>query len=196
MKIDKAFESLFKELESISTEYIVIRNGVQAGTIKGAILKDHEIQTIPGIKILDGDELKTDDQILVADSIQPLPGPNGENNGYLIRYLTQRDIANQEKRVGISVGTINGDAVVSSGSNNTINFKSTDLSTIKELLDSKSEISQEEKEELTQLIETIINNNMPVSKGSFGKFKSIFDKYSDVALTVRAFIIKWLSTKN
>lgn len=187
---------IFEMLEKASIEYSVYRDGKEVGTIKGAIVDHHEIQTVPGIKLFDGDELRDSDQTLIADSVEPLTDLDGSHAGYMIKYLTQRDIAKQEKAAAISVGTINGDAIVSSGSNNTINFKSTDLSTIKELLDSKPKISQEEKEELTQLIETVVNNNVPVSKGAFGKFKSIFDKYSDVALTVGTFIIKWLSTMN
>ena len=57
----------------------------------------------------------------------------------------------------------------------------------------------EQKEMLEKLlnrIETIIEDNQPVSKGTFAKFANIFKKYPEIVNTVGAILLKWLSSKN
>jgi hypothetical protein len=51
-------------------------------------------------------------------------------------------------------------------------------------------------EQLLNRIETIIEDNHPVSKGTFAKFANIFKKYPEIVNTVGAILLKWLSSKN
>ena len=69
------------------------------------------------------------------------------------------------------------------------------IQNLKDIISSKTE-DKEILEKLLNRIETIIEDNQPVSKGTFAKFANIFKKYPEIVNTVGAILLKWLSSKN
>ena len=77
------------------------------------------------------------------------------------------------------------------------------LKELNELLPKELDISEKNRklykellEKLLNRIEIIIEDNQPISKGTFSKFADIFRKYPDVFNAVGAIITKWISSTN
>ena len=75
------------------------------------------------------------------------------------------------------------------------NLNKKDIQNLKEIISSKTEDKAMLKKLLNR-IETIFEDNQPVSKGTFSKFANIFKKYPDIVNVVGATLLKWLSSMN
>ncbi|MDF2792161.1 MAG: hypothetical protein K0S80_5263, partial [Neobacillus sp.] len=118
-----------------------------------------------------------------------------QNAGWQIKYLTEKQHKNgQDQKPSISIGTIYGGAIVGNQSSATIN-NGYNLDKIKELISSKPEEDQEKLNELIDLVKSLTENNVPVSKGTFGKFSDLLSKHSDIAIFLSQSIMNWLSGK-
>ena len=99
----------------------------------------------------------------------------------------------QQTTGNISIGNIGGSAIIGNQQYATIDNSS--IQNLKEIISNKTE-DKEMLEKLLNRIETIIEDNQPVSKGTFSKFAYIFKKYPDIVNVVGATLLKWLSSMN
>ena len=99
----------------------------------------------------------------------------------------------QQSIGNISIGNIGGSAIV--GNQQYAIIDNSSIQNLKEIISSKTE-DKEMLEKLLNRIETIFEDNQPVSKGTFSKFANIFKKYPDIVNVVGATLLKWLSSMN
>ena len=113
--------------------------------------------------------------------------------GVIAKYETNSQRMRQQTTGNISIGNIGGSAIIGNQQYATIDNSS--IQNLKEIISNKTE-DKEMLEKLLNRIETIIEDNQPVSKGTFSKFAYIFKKYPDIVNVVGATLLKWLSSMN
>lgn len=178
------------EFDDAFTEtFTIFKKSTQLGTVRGFFIgSNHEIQLEPSDNIDEGNILiHQDGKKYILDEVNPLP----ENCGYMVRYETEYSKSQHSPQ--ISIGTVNGGASIGDNNHNVFNSNSNDLSSIKTLLDSYSDIPVNQKDELLDLLKVTESSNLPMSKGFLSKFEAIFKKHSDLGVAVGIFIVKLLT---
>ena len=181
---------MFKDLSDI---YILERSGKINNDKIYAFFCSNEYQS--SIQTIDFKEILEDDILIHKDSgkrcividIKPL------KFGVIAKYETNSQRMRQQTTGNISIGNIGGSAIIGNQQYATIDNSS--IQNLKEIISNKTE-DKEMLEKLLNRIETIIEDNQPVSKGTFSKFAYIFKKYPDIVNVVGATLLKWLSSMN
>ncbi|MFC2542172.1 MAG: hypothetical protein ACFNUP_02935, partial [Leptotrichia hofstadii] len=147
------------------------------------------IQTIDFKEVLEDDILihKDSGKRCIIIDVKPL------KFGVIAKYETNSQRMRQQTTGNISIGNIGGSAII--GNQQYAAIDNSSIQNLKETISSKTE-DKEMLEKLLNRIETIIEDNQPVSKGTFSKFANIFKKYPDVLNAAGALLIKWLSSMN
>lgn len=181
---------MFKDLSDI---FILERAGKIINDKIYAFFCSNEYQS--SIQTIDFKEILEDDILIHKDSgkrcividIKPL------KFGVIAKYETNSQRMRQQTTGNISIGNIGGSAIIGNQQYATIDNSS--IQNLKEIISNKTE-DKEMLEKLLNRIETIIEDNQPVSKGTFSKFAYIFKKYPDIVNVVGATLLKWLSSMN
>ena len=188
-KFSDSETQMFKDLSDI---FILERAGKIINDKIYAFFCSNEYQS--SIQTIDFKEILEDDILIHKDSgkkcividVEPL------QSGVIAKYETNSQRVRQQQTMGnISIGNIGGSAIIGNQQYATIDNSS--IQNLKEIISSKTE-DKEMLEKLLNRIETIIEDNQPVSKGTFSKFAYIFKKYPDVLNAAGALLIKWFST--
>lgn len=148
------------------------------------------IQTIDFKDILEDDILihnETGKRCIIVD-IKPL------KRAVIAKYETETQRNREKQNIGnILIGSIGGSAII--GNQQYASIDNSSITNLKEIISNKVQ-DKELLEKLLNRIEIIIEDNQPISKGTFSKFASIFRKYPDVFNAVGAIITKWISSIN
>lgn len=108
---------------------------------------------------------------------------SAERNGILVQQSTP--IFNIENAYGSVIGT---------GNSATINYNASIQSLMEQVKQSDSP-DKEDMEKIVSLLEMIINNQVPPSKGLFSKFSGIMERHSWLSNSVAATILGWLMSQ-
>jgi len=189
-KFSESENQMFKDLSDI---FILERSGKIINDKIYAFFCSNEYQS--SIQTIDFKEILEDDILIHKDSgkrcividIKPL------KFGVIAKYETNSQRMRQQTTGNISIGNIGGSAIIGNQQYATIDNSS--IQNLKEIISNKTE-DKEMLEKLLNRIETIIEDNQPVSKGTFSKFAYIFKKYPDIVNVVGATLLKWLSSMN
>ncbi len=68
------------------------------------------------------------------------------------------------------------------------------LSNLKNEVQNSDSTDKEELQEIVQLLEMIVNNKVPASKGIFSKFSEIMERNSWITGSVMSTILSWLTS--
>nr|WP_293995167.1 hypothetical protein [uncultured Fusobacterium sp.] len=114
-------------------------------------------------------------------------------NGVIAKYETDFQRARYQKQnIGnISIGSIGGSSII--GNKQYASLDNSSIQNLKDIISNKNE-DKELLEKLLNRIEAIIEDNQPVSKGTFSKFNNIFKKYPDILNATGNLLLKWLSS--
>lgn len=189
-KFSDSETQMFKDLSDI---FILERAGKIINDKIYAFFCSNEYQS--SIQTIDFKEILEDDILIHKDSgkrciiidVKPL------KFGVIAKYETNSQRMRQQTTGSISIGNIGGSAII--GNQQYAAIDNSSIQNLKETISSKTE-DKEMLEKLLNRIETIIEDNQPVSKGTFSKFANIFKKYPDVLNAAGALLIKWLSSMN
>lgn len=189
-KFSDSETQMFKDLSDI---FILERAGKIINDKIYAFFCSNEYQS--SIQTIDFKEVLEDDILIHKDSgkrciiidVKPL------KFGVIAKYETNSQRMRQQTTGNISIGNIGGSAII--GNQQYAAIDNSSIQNLKETISSKTE-DKEMLEKLLNRIETIIEDNQPVSKGTFSKFANIFKKYPDVLNAAGALLIKWLSSMN
>ena len=157
-------------------------------TLKG-FFADRKIQLFSSIPIKRGDvlsHLSTENKYTVVD-VEPL-----SDEEYLVYYSHASSLPS------INIGTIQGNAIVGNQQNAVFNIGST-LPEIREFINKSTEIDKLDRQQLQELIDLanmVVNNNLPITGGFFGKFRPLFTKYGAITGAIIQSLIPWLLNRN
>lgn len=175
---------IFKDNQHI---FQVERNNVLLSkNVTGFFASNNEIQLNKPADVHSGDFLLSNDERYFVVSIQSLPN-------YLIASY-KSNIEYQQMRKNnqqINIGSITGNAVVGSQEKVIFNIKCT-FTDLQKLIDEKPIEDQERLNKLMDRIQTAVEENQPVSKGTFSHYLDLIEKYSDIAQALGNIITKWV----
>ena len=149
------------------------------------------IQTIDFKDILEDDILIHNDtgkRCIVVD-VKPL------RRAVIAKYETETQRTREQQKINnISIGSISGSAIIGNQQFATIDNSYTEY--LENLITKKPLEDQELLEKFLERVRIVIDDNQPVSKGTFAKFADILNKYPDIINSAGSLILKWLSSTN
>ena len=149
------------------------------------------IQTIDFKDIFEDDILIHNDtgkRCIVVD-VKPL------RTAVIAKYETETQRTREQQKINnISIGSISGSAIIGNQQFPTIDNSSTEY--LENLITKKPLEDQELLEKFLERVRIVIDDNQPVSKGTFAKFADILNKYPDIINSAGSLILKWLSSTN
>lgn len=187
-------------LRQMGIDYIVKRDSQPDRIEKGLINTEQSsgrkyIGFMPGTDILPDDVLVNPSGDLfyvietLTDSFMKKPH---QLKAY---YQTKREyeLSKQESQAIFNVQNAYGSVI---GTNNqaTINYN-TSIGEIKDRISHEKSSDKEDMEKIVSLLEMVVNNQVPPSKGLFSKFSDIMERHSWLSNSVAATILGWLMSK-
>lgn len=165
-------------------------------------LKNHEKETgKPYIGFMPGTDVKAED-ILVSPSgdtyyVTETETQFNRKEPFQLKAFFQTEREHQAaKQSSSSVFNIQNAYGSIIGTNNqaTINYTSA-VSELKEAVAADTSADKEQLEKIVSLLEMAVNDQVPLSKGLFSKFREVMERNSWITGSVANALISWLLTK-
>lgn len=187
-------------LRQMGIDYIVKRGSQPDRTEKG-LINTEQSSGRKYIGFMPGTDIKPDD-VLVNPSgdlfyiIETLTDSfNGKPHQLKAYYQTKREheLSKQQPQAVFNVQNVYGSVI---GTNNqaTINYNAS-IGEMKEKVTSELSPDREDMEKIISLLEMVVNNQVPPSKGLFSKFSDVMERHSWLSNSVAATILGWLMSK-
>lgn len=183
-------------------EFRIERNGELISTALG--LPNHEKAThkpyIGMLKNVDaniGDWLinPTNDRFLIEDKVADFAF--GEFQQYKMFYLTEAQVKKKSATSAstiFNIGTATGSVI---GTQSVVNMNYNDsIQNAKKQLESSASPDKEDLKQIINLLEMVVNNQVPVSKGLFSRFSAVMERNSWITGSISAALISWLTTQS
>lgn len=111
-------------------------------------------------------------------------------------YLTETEFNTQQKTSGTTVfniGTATGSVI---GTQSIVNMNYNDsIQDAKNRLESSTSPDKEDLKQIINLLEMVVNNQVPASKGLFSRFSEIMERNSWITNSISSALINWLTTQ-
>ncbi|WP_299514933.1 hypothetical protein [uncultured Rummeliibacillus sp.] len=178
-------------------DFVVIRNSVKSHEIRAFFANENKIQTMPNIDVQEDDWLlqKSSGKKFFIDDVRPIM-EGSINYGYILKYLSENKY-NREKQTNspsISIGTINGGAIIGNQESATIN-NGYNIEEIRKLISKAPLEEQEELNKMLDVVQTFIENEVPLNKGVLSKFSDLLAKHKEIAIFLGNSILGFLTQK-
>ncbi len=183
-------------------EFRIERNGELISTALG--LPNHEKAThkpyIGMLKNVDaniGDWLinPANDRFLIEDKVADFAF--GEFQQYKMFYLTEAQVKKKSATSAstiFNIGTATGSVI---GTQSVVNMNYNDsIQNAKKQLESSASPDKEDLKQIINLLEMVVNNQVPVSKGLFSRFSAVMERNSWITGSISAALISWLTTQS
>ena len=110
-------------------------------------------------------------------------------------YQTEKehDAAKQSSSPVFNIQNAYG-SVIGTGNQATINYNSA-ISELKQAVSSDTSADKEQLEKIVSLLEMVVNDQVPPSKGLFSKFREVMERNSWITGSVANALLSWLLTK-
>lgn len=180
--------------------YSVQRQLEQDRTEKGLINREKStgrayIGFMPGTDIKTGDTLinPSGDVFYIIETLtDSFQGKPHQLKAY---YQTERErqMSAQASKTVFNIQNAYG-SVIGNENCATINYN-TSIQTLKEHVKQSDSPDKESMEKIVSLLEMMVNNQVPPSKGLFSKFSDVMERHSWLSSSVAATILGWLMSK-
>lgn len=110
-------------------------------------------------------------------------------------YQTESELnrlSDNSTNVTFNIGTATG-SIIGTGSHQTVNYHA-DLSKLQAQVNADSSSDKEQLQEIVTLLQQIIENETPVSKGMFSKFMGTIQRNSWLSGQITGILLKWLTS--
>jgi len=187
-------------LRQMGIDYIVKRDSQPDRIEKGLINTEQSsgrkyIGFMPGTDILPNDVLvnPSGDLFYVIETLTDsfLKKPH-QLKAY---YQTKREheLTKQEPHAVFNVQNAYG-SVIGTGNQATINYNSA-VSELRQAVASDTSTDKEQLDKIVDLLEMVVNDQVPPSKGLFSKFREVMERNSWITGSVANALMNWLLTK-
>lgn len=195
MKIAKKF------IESRGINFQIERNGAIISSALG--LPNHEDSTSKAyIGMLEGVDVEVGDWLInpsherfyVEDKISDFAF--GEFQQYKLFYLTEAQFSKSratESNTIFNIGTAYG-SVIGTQSVVNMNYNSS-IQSAREQIATSDARDKEELNQIINLLEMIVHNQVPISKGLFSKFSEVMERNSWITGSIASTLLGWLTTQ-
>ena len=179
----------------------VERNGVQVGAEKGLINREQSTQKryigfIPGTKIDVGDWLvnPSGDRFYVYDKeTMSVSGRPYQLKCYVQSETEFKTKETLSSNTVFNIGTATGSVI---GTQSVVNFNyANTVQQLKEQLSSTDSPDKADLEKVTDILEMVLNNQLPPQKGMFSKFADILQRNSWFTNPMMSALLGWLTSQ-
>ena len=119
---------------------------------------------------------------------------NGKMESINAFYLTENESKKQDSSAGNIFNVQNAyGSVIGTGNTATINYGNT-LDEIKKYVNESVSPDKAELEKIVSLLEMIVNDQIPASKGLFSRFSAVMERYSWLSGAVAGTLLSWLTS--
>ncbi len=108
-------------------------------------------------------------------------------------YQTETEYNNSQKDVQQPIFNIQNayGSVIGTGNTATINYNSS-IENIKSAVEATDSPDKEELKQIVSLLEMVVNNQVPASKGLFSKFADVMERNSWITGSIAGSLLSWL----
>lgn len=188
-------------IETRGIKFQIERNGQIISTALG--LPNHETSTkVPYIGMLENTDVEIGDWLInpsnerffVEDKVSDFAF--GEFQQYKLFYLTNSQYKRKSETAGstiFNIGTATSSVI---GTQSIVNMNYNDsIRNAREQISASSSSDKDELSQVINLLEMIINNQVPVQKGIFSKFSAVMERNSWITGSITSAILSWLTTQ-
>lgn len=176
------------------------RNGTVLQTIKGLFnsTKDEHRKYcgfLPGTDVKPNDwiiKVETGERFYVLDTESQ--SFNGKLSCIDAYYQTAVEYKNSNKNSQQSVFNIQNayGSVIGNGNTATINYNNS-IQDIKKAIAESESTDKEELKQIVSLLEMVVNNQVPASKGLFSRFSEVMERNSWITGSIAGALLSWLT---
>ena len=108
-------------------------------------------------------------------------------------YIMESEYFSQKKQPGTTynIGVAYG-SVIGTGNTATINYQS-NIAELRQRVEKENSPDQEQMGKLLDLLQMVIDNQVPVQKGLFARFSEVMEKHSWLSSAVASTLLTWLT---
>lgn len=119
----------------------------------------------------------------------------GKPHRIMAYYQTEaeRNCTVQSQAPIFNIGSAYG-SIIGTGNNAVVNYNAS-LQSLKDKVEKSASPDRESMEKIVSLLEMIVNNQVPPSKGLFSKFSDVMERNSWLSNSVAATVLGWLISK-
>ncbi len=176
----------------------VERNGVKIHTTRALFNGEKDTHKkycgfMPGTDIKPNDwiiKVETGERFYVVDTeSQSFQGKLQQIKAF---YQTETEYNNSQKRVQQPIFNIQNayGSVIGTGNTATINYDSS-IENIKSAVEATDSPDKEELKQIVSLLEMVVNNQVPASKGLFSKFADVMERNSWITGSIAGSLLSW-----
>ena len=179
----------------------VEKNGAQVGAEKGLINREQSTQRryigfIPGTKIDVGDWLinPSGDKFYVYDKeTMSVSGRPYQLKCYVQSETEFKTKETLSSNTVFNIGTATGSVI---GTQSVVNFNYTNtVQQLKEQLSSTNSPDEADLEKVTDILEMVVNNQLPPQKGMFSKFSDVLKRNNWFTTPMMSALFGWLTSQ-
>ena len=187
-------------LSSMGITYIVKRDFQQDRTETGLINTEQSsgrayIGFMPGTDIKPDDVLinPSGDQFYVIETLTD--SFSGKPHQLKAYYQTKREHDSNQQACQSVFHIQNAyGSVIGNNNQATINYNST-IENLKDRVSHEASSDKDDMEKIVSLLEMVVNNQVPPTKGLFSKFSEVMERHSWLSNSVAATVLGWLISK-
>ena len=102
-------------------------------------------------------------------------------------YLSRQQQSGTTYNIGVAYGS-----VIGTGNTATINYQS-NIAELRQRVEKEEAPDREQMNKLLDLLQTVIDDQVPVQKGLFARFSSVMEKHSWISSAVASTLLTWLT---
>ncbi len=186
-------------LNTHGVDVSIERNGVKIQTIRALFNSEKDTHKkycgfLPGTDIRPNDwilKVETGERFYVADTeSQSFQGKLQQIKAF---YKTETEYAKSQQDVQQPIFNIQNayGSVIGTGNAATINYNSS-IENIKSAVEATDSPDKEELKQIVSLLEMVVNNQVPASKGLFSKFADVMERNSWITGSIAGSVLSWL----
>lgn len=178
--------------------YSVIRSDSKINVCKGLPNSDSDGRYIgfpADYDVLVGDILipSSNEKFYVVDTIIDYwEGQPSQKRAY-IQTEAEHASSKLQATTIFNIGSATG-SIIGTQANATLNYKES-IQNAKEQIASTDSPDKEELQQIINLLEMVINNQVPPQKGLFSKFSAVMERNSWITGTIASALLSWLTTQ-
>lgn len=187
-------------LERAGVDYTIKRTGMPDRCLKGLFSNEQKtgkayIGFVPGADIITGDILTnpSGDTYLVVETRTKYVMQEPHQLTAYVQTEQERNASNLSAHSVFNIQNAYG-SVIGNQENATIHY-STSLDELKDRVSAETSPDKEDMEKIVTLLEMIVHNQVPPSKGLFSKFSSIMERHSWLSSSVASTVLAWLMSQ-